>query len=92
MTARQPAFPPSEIARRGEALYEQRIRPQVEAGNKGKGLVIDIETGKFEWEAEDPLAASRRLLVKNPDAVLYARRVGYRAHTKRGGSWRQLEE
>lgn len=92
MTARQPPYAPEEIAQRGETLYEQQIRPRVETGNKGRGMVIDIETGAYEWEDDDPLAASHRLLARNPAAVLYARRIGYRAHTKMGGSWRQIEE
>jgi hypothetical protein len=91
--ARMPPYPPAEIVRRGEEVYAQQIRPQVEADNKGRALVIDIETGAWEWEDRDePLAASHRLITRNPDAVLYARRVGYRARTKMGGSLQQVEE
>lgn len=90
--ARQPPYSAQEIARRGKTLYEQVIRPRVTSGDKGEGVVIDIETGAFEWERNDPVAASHRLLDKNPQAVLYARRVGYSAYTKMGGSWRQVEE
>ncbi len=92
LTARKPPYTPQEIARRGEALYAQTIRPRVAANDKGEGVVIDIETGEFEWERDDPVAASHRLLRKNPQAVLYAWRVGYPAYTKMGGSWRQVEE
>jgi hypothetical protein len=91
MSVRQPRYAPGEISRRGEELYEREIREKVEAGNKGRVLVIDIETGAYEIEGEDPLAASHHLLARNPDATLYALRIGYRACTKMSGSWRQLE-
>lgn len=92
VSARKPPYTPQEIAQRGEALYEQLVRPQITADEKGEGIVIDIETGAFERERGDPVGASHRLLQKNSQAVLYARRVGYLAYTKMGGSWRQVEE
>ena len=40
-----PRFSSEEIARRGEGLYEQRLRQRVESEeNVGKMLSIDIET------------------------------------------------
>ena len=64
-----------EVAARGEALYEQRIRPHVEATHQGKFVVVDIETGDYEIDADD-LAATKRALAKRPDAVLYGVRIG----------------
>ncbi len=37
-----PRYSTEEIIRRGKTLYEQQLRPQVEAGNDGKVLVINI--------------------------------------------------
>ena len=37
-----------EVAARGEALYEQQIRTQVEATHQGEFVVVDIETGDYE--------------------------------------------
>lgn len=48
MTVRQPRYSKEEFARRGDAIYESQVRPQVEAGNRGKIVAIDIETGAFE--------------------------------------------
>jgi hypothetical protein len=54
-----PHYSKEEIVRRGEELYEQQIRGQIdEERNKGKALVIDIETGDYEID-EDGLAAAR---------------------------------
>jgi hypothetical protein len=66
-----------EVVSRGEELYARQIRPKVEAGNKGKFVVIDIETGEYEVD-EDDLQATKRALAKRPDAVLYGVRIGYR--------------
>ena len=35
-----------EFARRGQTIYEQQVRPEVEEGNLGRIVAIDIETGR----------------------------------------------
>jgi hypothetical protein len=77
-----------EFARRGDALYESKIRPLVEAGNKGKFVVIDIETGEYEVD-EDELKASDRLLERVPNAQVWLVRVGSRYARRFGGRPRQ---
>ena len=69
-------YAPEEVELRGEEIYERQIRQGVEAGNKGKFVVIDIETGEFEVDADD-LQATKRALAKRPDAILYGLRIGY---------------
>jgi hypothetical protein len=61
MAIRQPRYSKEEFAQRGNALYESEIRQQVEEGNHGKIVAIDIETGAFEV-ADELLAASKQLL------------------------------
>ena len=78
MTVRQPRFSKEEYARRGGEMYEQNVRPQVEAGNQGKIVALDIETGAFEV-AEDTITASERLLAHHPDAQIWCVRIGSRA-------------
>lgn len=77
MTVRQPRLSKEEHARLGIAIYEQQVRPQVEAGNQGKIVAIDVETGAFEV-AEDTLTASERLLTRCPDAQIWCVRIGHR--------------
>ena len=77
MAARQPRFSKEEHARRGAAIYEQQVRPQVEAGNRGKIVAIDVETGASEV-ADDTLTASDHLLARCPDAQIWCVRVGRR--------------
>jgi hypothetical protein len=73
-----------EIGEIGKAIYEKQIRPQVEATNRGKFLVVDINTGNYEI-AEDDLTASNQAFAKNPDALLYGVRVGYPTAYRFGG-------
>ncbi len=69
-------YTPKEVESRGEAIYGQRIRDNVESEHKGKFLVVDIETGEYEINTDD-LVATKRLLAKHPDAVIYGLRVGF---------------
>lgn len=78
MTVRQPRYSKEEFAQRGNELYEAHIRPQVEEGNYGKVVAIDIETGAFEV-AETPIAATDQLYIRYPDAQPWVVRIGHRS-------------
>ena len=71
-----PRLSGEEIERRGQALYEQKIRAQVEAGNEGKICMIDVETGDYEI-GDTMLETGKRLYARHPDAALWAVRIGY---------------
>ena len=77
MTVRQPRYGKEEFARRGDAIYERDLRAGLEPEQNGKFVVIDIETGAYEVDA-DELAASDRLLGRVPNAQAWVRRVGSR--------------
>jgi hypothetical protein len=79
-----PRYTSSEIVQRGQALYDQQIRDQIDPGAKGKFLVLNIETGEYELDV-DELAALRRAKVKHPDAPLYILRVGDATAYRLGG-------
>ena len=81
------AYTNEEIARRGEALYEQAIREKVEEGNRGSFLVVDIETGEYEVDKDD-MKATERALARRPDPVLYITRIGHVAATRLGSRFR----
>jgi hypothetical protein len=81
-----PRYSGEEIARRGEALYEQSLRAKVETEeNIGKIISIDIETGDYEI-GNDVIAAGRLLLAKHPDAATWTKRIGYNAVYALGGT------
>jgi hypothetical protein len=77
-----------EIVQRGEALYERKIRSNVEDQHRGKILVIDLESEDYEVD-EDHLAANRRLRDRHPEGTFYGLRIGYPALGKVGGGWGQ---
>jgi hypothetical protein len=78
MTVRQRRYSKEDMAQRGQALYESGIRQQVEAGNEGKIVAIDIETGAFEVD-ENIVPATNRLFEQYPDAQPWVIRIGHRA-------------
>ncbi len=71
-----PRFTTEEIVERGQLLYEQRIRHEVESESEGKFLVLDVESGLYEIDASD-LEAMQRARAANPDAALYVVRIGF---------------
>lgn len=73
----EPRYSKEEHARRGGAAYEQ-ARPQVEAGNHGRVVALDVDTGAYEV-ADDTLTASGRLLSRYPDAQIWCVRIGHPA-------------
>lgn len=77
MTALQPRYSKEEFARRGTEIYEQQVRSQVEEGQQGKIVAIDLETGAFEV-AEDTLTACDRLRTRYPDSQIWCVRIGHR--------------
>ena len=78
MEMRRPRYSKNDAARRGEAIYEERVKSQVEKGNLGRIVAIDVHTGEFEL-GDDTLAASDRLLARCPDAQAWFVRIGHRA-------------
>jgi hypothetical protein len=77
MTVQHLRYSKEEFARRGNEIYELQVRPQVEQGNHGKIVAIDIETGAFEL-AKDTINAADRLLKRFPDAQIWCVRIGHR--------------
>jgi hypothetical protein len=75
-----------EIARRGQDLYDRKIRARVETGdNLGKIISIDLDTGNYEI-GEDILDLSTRLQLKSPNALIWAERIGFNAVYAVGGA------
>jgi hypothetical protein len=75
---RKPRYSKEEFARRGDEIYQSQIRSQVEEGNDGKIVAIDIETAAFEV-ANNTIEATDRLYDRYPDAQPWVIRIGYRA-------------
>jgi hypothetical protein len=74
-----------EIAQRAEEIYQRSIRDKVMPQDKGKFLVVDIDSGDYEVD-EDDLAAEDRLRARQPEGVFYLLRVGYTTAYTLGGT------
>ena len=77
MAVRQPRYSKEEFAQRGNEIYESHVRQNVEEGNYGRIVAIDIETGSFEI-ADDTIAATDRLYERVPTAQPWVIRIGHR--------------
>ncbi len=72
-----------EVVQRGIEIYEQQLRTQIEAGNQGKFLVINTETGEYEMDPDD-IAAAKRAKMRFGGAPLFSMRVGHAAAYRLG--------
>lgn len=66
-----------EIARRGDEIYETKVRPYLDSRDVGKFALIDITSEDYEVD-RDEIAASDRLLARHPDAQVWMLQVGSR--------------
>ena len=88
MTMRQPRYSKEEFARRGDALYENDVRPQLKTDDEGKFAAINIESGMYEI-AVDELEACYRLRARFSEAQIWMVRVGSRSVHRFGGRERR---
>ena len=70
-------YPKEEFARRGDALYEEVVRPHLKAKDKGRLVALDIDSGEYEI-GDDQLAICHRLRARFPEAQIWTVRVGSR--------------
>ena len=75
-----------EVGRRGEELYRQHIRQQVETeANIGKMVIIDVGSGDFEVGDEVGITAARELQARHAEGAYYGIRIGYNVAATFGG-------
>ncbi len=78
------AISADEVCMQGERIYECELREQFSAADEGKYVVIGVESGDYELDANRTFALDRAN-AKHPDALLYIKRIGYAAAVKLGG-------
>ena len=73
------------ITAKGKKIYEDAIKPLIDVEReKGKFVVIDVDTGDYEIDKRD-IVATNRLLERRPGAMTYGVRVGFLAAYRMGG-------
>ena len=78
-------YPMEEFARRGNALFESKVRPTLKPGDEEKFVAIDIETGEFEIHKND-MTAVNRLYKRLPKAQVWLLQAGTGYLDRFGGS------
>jgi hypothetical protein len=64
-----------ELARRGQAIYDQQIRSRLSADDDGNYLVLDVDSGDYAIDASD-LTAFRQMRDRCPSGTFYIVRIG----------------
>ena len=79
------------IAEKGEEIYAETIRPLIDfEQERGKFVVIDVNSGAYEIDKRDAVA-SRRLHERCPNGVFYGVRIGFAAAYRMCGRYRLRE-
>jgi hypothetical protein len=74
----QRRYSKEEFVRRGDALVESKVRPNLTAADKDKFVAIDIETGEYELDKNEMKAVSRlRKRLRDPQIWLVHASLGY---------------
>lgn len=79
--------PTSRTVRQGRAIYRDRPRDRVEAGNEGRFLVIEVGTGDYEIADRDPVAL-QRARARLPDGEFCVMRIDRPTAYQVGGAIR----
>ncbi len=76
MPATESRHTPDELARLGEQIFDQQVRPALRPEDDGKFVAIDVETGDYEIDDDDYTAVAR-LRSRKPAADIWLMRAGY---------------
>ncbi len=77
MSSVKPRYNKDEFAKRGDAIYESAVRPNLNPEDDGKIVALDIDTGEYELDP-DEMSAGNRLRGRLPQAQIWMVRVGSR--------------
>jgi hypothetical protein len=66
----------NEVSRRGADIYAAKLRCQLEPRHNGKYLFLDVDTGEWEMDSEEVIAA-KRAATRFPGKLLYGVRIGF---------------
>jgi hypothetical protein len=72
-----------EIAERGEAIYSEKYRAEMEKSSNGKFVAINISNGEATL-ADTGEGAIRLALEKDPNGLFHLVRVGHKAAFEAG--------
>ena len=62
---------------RGEEVYERSLRAVLEPEHVGKIIVIEVESGEWEFAGDDGWTGLEKMKARHPGKLFYEKRVGY---------------
>ena len=74
-----------EFAQRGDAIYENDVRPRLKADDEGKFAAIDIESGTYDVDVDELEACDRLRAPRSWRAQIWMVRIGSRSVHRFGG-------
>jgi hypothetical protein len=77
------ALTTDQVAAKGQKIYDEKLKGILEAENKGKFVVIEVESGDY-FVADTVLEALQKAKEKYPNKILHAIRIGYEGIFKMG--------
>ena len=88
MASTKRRYSKEEFARRGDAIYENEVRPRLKTEDAGKFVAIDIDSGEYEMD-KDEMKAGDKLRARVPEAQMWIVPVGSRSVHRFGGRQRR---
>ena len=73
MVAPMAKYTGEEFARRGQEIYDRKVKPGLRPEDDGKFVAIDIESGDYEIDRDD-FQATERLFTRRTDAPIWLMR------------------
>lgn len=68
----------SELAKKGEEIYQKELKNKLEKDNYGKFVAIEVESKDY-FLGETSIEASSKARKKHPDKIFYLVKIGFPA-------------
>ena len=73
-------------------MYYEKVRPHLTSADKGKYVVVNVDTGEYEIDPDNVAVLLRAQQHLGEDVPLFSIRAGYRVGAVRGKRWEYVEE
>lgn len=83
-----PSINPAEIARKGEEIYEKKLKDKFEKDYFGKFVAIEVDSGEH-FLGDTMIEASNRAKKKFPAKITYIKKIGFPAVFTMPGTFQQ---
>jgi hypothetical protein len=71
-----PAVNKEQLVARGEAIYQQRLKSQLEPARRGQIVAIEVDSGDY-FVGKSVAEAGRKARAKHPEKFFYFVKIGF---------------